>query len=98
MVDKNEFANDKDAALWAVRSGSDVGGDPINVHDNRFSDEHTGIVAGNVPVLIERNEFFNSQEAAVHLVGAGAVIRGNRISGGAGDGSRRGERTQRGHR
>jgi parallel beta-helix repeat protein len=83
VVDKNEFANDKDAALWAVRSGSDVRGDPINVHDNRFSDEHTGVVAGNIPILVERNDFFNSQEAAIHLVGAGAVIRGNRISGGA---------------
>jgi len=86
VVDKNEFANDKEAALWAVRSGTDVRGDPISVHDNRFSDEHTGIVAGNMPILVERNEFFNSQEAAVHLVGAGAVIRGNRISGGAGMG------------
>jgi parallel beta-helix repeat protein len=86
VVDKSEFANDKEAALWAVRSGSDVRGDPISVHDNRFSDEHTGIVAGNIPILVERNEFFNSQEAAVHLVGAGAVIRGNRISGGAGMG------------
>jgi len=72
VVDKNEFANDKEAALWAVRSGADASGDPISVHDNRFSDEHT--------------DFFNSQEAAVHLVGAGAVIRGNRISGGAGMG------------
>jgi Right handed beta helix region len=86
VVDKNEFANDKEAALWAVRSGSDVHGDPISVHDNRFSDEHTGIVAGNIPILVERNDFFNSQEAAVHLVGAGAVIRGNRISGGSGMG------------
>jgi parallel beta-helix repeat protein len=86
VVDKNEFANDKEAALWAVRSGSDVRGDPISVHDNRFSDEHTSIVAGNIPILVERNDFFNSQEAAVHLVGAGAVIRGNRISGGAGMG------------
>ena len=72
-VDKNEFSKDKDAALWAVRSGADSRGDPINVHDNHFNDEHTGIVAGNIPILVERNEFFNSQEAAVHLVGAGAV-------------------------
>jgi parallel beta helix pectate lyase-like protein len=86
VVDKNEFANDKEAALWAVRSGSDVRGDPISVHDNRFSDEHTGVVAGNIPILVEKNDFFNSQEAAVHLVGAGAVIRGNRISGGPGMG------------
>jgi parallel beta-helix repeat protein len=86
VLDKNAFSGDKDAALWAVRSQSDARGEPISVHDNRFTDDHTGVVAGNVPILVERNDFFNSQEAAVHLVGAGAVIRGNRISGGAATG------------
>ncbi len=37
-------------------------------------------------MLVERNDVTNAREAAVHLVGAGAVIRGNRISGGAGMG------------
>jgi parallel beta-helix repeat protein len=83
VVDKNTFSGDKDAALWAVRSQFDARGEPISVHDNRFNDDHTSVVAGNVPILVERNDFFNAQEAAVHLVGAGAVIRGNRISGGA---------------
>lgn len=82
VIDKNDFSKDTDAALWAVRSRADSSGDPITVHDNHFTDEHTGIVAGNVPILVEHNEFQNSAEAAVHLVGVGAVIRGNRISGG----------------
>ena len=81
-VDQNKFSEDKDAAVWAVGGDSAARGDPINLHDNRFADERTGIVAGNIPILVERNEFSNSREAAIHLVGAAAVIRGNRISGG----------------
>jgi parallel beta-helix repeat protein len=82
VVEQNKFSQDKDAAVWAVGGDGAARGDPINLHDNRFADEHTGIVAGNIPILVERNEFSNSREAAVHLVGAAAVIRGNRISGG----------------
>jgi parallel beta-helix repeat protein len=81
-VDHNHFTEDKDAGLWAVRGTADSGGEPVNVHDNHFAHEPTGIVAGNVPILIERNDFSNSRAAAVHLVGAAAVVRGNRISGG----------------
>ena len=80
---KNEFSGSKDAGLWAVRSAADSGSTPINVRDNRFSDDRTGMVIGNVSLLVERNELINSREAAVHVVGAGAVIRGNRITGGA---------------
>ena len=56
------------------------------------------MLAANVPVLIERNELLDSREAAMQLMGAGAIVRGNRISGGAGDGHRRGERARRSHR
>ena len=85
MVDKNEFANDKDAALWAVRSGPRMrAAIRSSVHDNRFTDEHTGIVAGNIPLLVERNDFSNSQRGRRCTSWArAAVIRGNRISGGA---------------
>lgn len=82
-VANNEFREDKDAALWAVRSAPDSHDDVISIHDNKFTEDGTGIVAGNIPVLVERNDFINAHEAVVHLVGAGAVIRGNRISGGA---------------
>jgi parallel beta-helix repeat protein len=82
-VVKNEFANHKDAGLWAVRSAADRGAVVINVRDNRFTEDRAGLVVGNVSVLIERNEVINAREAAVHVVGAGATVRGNRITGGA---------------
>ena len=82
-VANNEFTEDKDAGLWAVRSASDSHDEPIGIHDNKFTEDGIGIVAGNIPVLVERNDFINAHEAAVHVVGAGAVIRGNRINGGA---------------
>ncbi len=83
VVANNEFTEDKDAGLWAVRSASESHDDVIAIHDNKFTEDGTGIVAGNIPTLIERNDFINTHEAAVHLVGAGAVIRSNRINGGA---------------
>ena len=82
-VANNEFKEDKDAGLWAVRSASDSHDDVIGIHDNKFTEDTAGIVASNIPVLIERNDFINAHESDVHVVGAGAVIRGNRINGGA---------------
>jgi parallel beta-helix repeat protein len=82
-VANNEFKESKDAGLWAVRSAPDSHDDVIGVHDNKFTEDTAGIVAGNIPVLIERNDFINAHESDVHVVGAGAVIRGNRINGGA---------------
>jgi parallel beta-helix repeat protein len=66
-----------------VRSGPNSHDDVIGIHDNKFTEDGTGIVAGNIPVMVERNDFINDHETAVHLVGAGGVIRGNRINGGA---------------
>jgi parallel beta-helix repeat protein len=82
-VANNEFTKNKDAGLWAVRSAPDSHDDAIGIHDNKFTEDGIGIVAGNISVLVERNDFINAREADVHLVGAGAVIRGNRIHGGA---------------
>jgi parallel beta-helix repeat protein len=82
-VANNEFTHDKDAGLWAVRSTPDSHDEALNIHDNKFTEDGAGIVAGNIPVLAEKNDFVNDHEAAVHIVGAGAVIRGNRIDGGA---------------
>jgi hypothetical protein len=82
-VVKNEFSGHKDAGLWAVRSMPDPRGAAINVRDNRFSDDRTGMVVGNVSILVERNELLNAHEAAIHIVGADAVVRGNHVSGGA---------------
>jgi hypothetical protein len=82
-VANNEFAKNKDAGIWAVRGAPDSHDDVIGIHDNRFTDDGIGIVAGNISVLVERNDFINALAADVHLVGAGAVIRANRINGGA---------------
>jgi parallel beta-helix repeat protein len=82
-VVNNEFAKNKDAGIWAVRSAPDSHDDVIGIHDNKFTEDGIGIVAGNISVLVERNDFINARGADVHLVGAGAVIRANRINGGA---------------
>jgi parallel beta-helix repeat protein len=79
----NAFQASRDAGLWAVRSEADNGAAPISVHDNHFRQDHTGMVSGNVALLIERNDLTGEQEAAIHLVGPGAVIRGNTVTGGA---------------
>lgn len=82
-VAKNEFATNKEAGVWAVRSAPDLRGAAINVRENRFNKERIAILAGNVSMLVERNDLIDSREAAIQLIGAGSVVRGNRISGGA---------------
>lgn len=82
-VTHNEFTDDKDAGVWAVRSAQDSHDEPIGIHDNKFVGIGTGVVAGNIPVLVEHNDFINATEADVHVVGSGAVIRGNHANGGA---------------
>ncbi len=82
-VASNEFSGDKDAGVWAVRSGPDRHDEAINIHDNKFTADRIGVVAGNVPVLVQRNDFINAREADVHLVGTGGVVRGNHVSGGS---------------
>jgi parallel beta-helix repeat protein len=83
IVASNEFTEDKDAGLWAVRGVLDSRDAVIGIHDNKFTEDTAGVIVGNVAVLVERNDFINSHESAVHIVGAGAVIRGNQINGGA---------------
>lgn len=82
-VVKNDFSNNKDAGLWAVRSAPDSTTSAVNVRENRFTEARNGLVVGNILIVIERNEVINAREAAVHVVGAGATVRGNRITGGA---------------
>ncbi|HET7755640.1 MAG TPA: right-handed parallel beta-helix repeat-containing protein, partial [Steroidobacteraceae bacterium] len=82
VVIGNTFQHDKDAGLWAVRAApDDPRGGPITVRENRFNADRSGIVAGNIALLVERNQFDQPLESAVHLIGAGAVIRSNNISG-----------------
>lgn len=83
IVVKNDFAANRDAAIWAVRSEADPRSSPIGIRENRFTKERIGILTANVAVSIERNELLASREAAMQLMGVGAVARGNRVSGGA---------------
>ena len=82
-VASNGFTDNQDASIWAVRSAPDSRDAAINIHDNKFTGDRIGVVAGNVPVLIQRNDFINAREADIHLVGAGGVVRGNHMSGGS---------------
>ena len=79
----NTFAQDKDAGLWAVRGRADHRNGTITVRENHFNASGSGVVTGNIQVLLERNDLAGSRDAAIHLIGAGAVIRGNHIRGGA---------------
>ena len=82
----NDFSNDRDAGIWAVRSEPDWHGAAISARDNRFDRDRAGVVAGNISIVIEHNELTDAQDAAIHLLGSGAVVRGNRVSGGPGMG------------
>jgi parallel beta-helix repeat protein len=86
IVVKNEFNEHRDAAVWAVRGAADSRGGPISIRDNRFTKERIGILAANVLIAIEKNELLDTRDMAMQLMGTGAVVRGNRISGGAGMG------------
>src|SRR5260221_5516655 len=83
-VTGNTFLEAAGAGVWAVRGDSDPGSTAISVEQNHFTSDHSGVVAGNIAILVERNEFVaNAPDAAVHLVGAGAAIRGDHIRGAA---------------
>jgi hypothetical protein len=85
-VAANVFSGEKDAGLWGVRGEPDLGATAISVHDNRFENDHSGVVAGNLSILIEQNQITGAQSAAIDVVGAGVVVRGNHVSGGTGMG------------
>jgi hypothetical protein len=78
----NAFVQAGAAGLWAVRGDPGTPDNAISVRDNHFTNDHSGVVAGNIPIVIEHNEFAgDAPDAAVHLVGAGAVVRNNHIGG-----------------
>jgi len=85
-VAANQFSGAKDAGVWAVRGQPDLDAAAITVRDNRFDDDHAGVVAGNLNILIEQNQITGAQSSAIDLVGAGVVVRGNHVSGGSGMG------------
>ena len=82
-VVSNEFSNDRDAGLWAVRAEPDAHDAGIGVRENHFSADGSGVVAANIGVRVEHNDFAGPVESAVHLLGTGAVVRGNHVNSGA---------------
>ena len=80
---KNEFDENRDAGVWAVRGEPDLRDAAISLRDNRFTRERIGVLAANLSITAERNELLDSREAAMQFLGVGPVARGNRISGGA---------------
>jgi parallel beta helix pectate lyase-like protein len=82
-VTGNHFLQSRDAGVWAVRGEGAAHIAPISIRDNHFNGGRSGVVAGNVAVLIERNDFAAAADAAIHLVGGGVAVRGNHVSGGA---------------
>lgn len=85
-VAANQFSGEREAGVWAVRGETVSQASSISVRANRFANDRSAVVAGNVDVLIEQNEITGAQTAAVDLVGAGAVVRSNRVSNGSGMG------------
>jgi hypothetical protein len=82
-VNGNQFSEQADAGIWAVRSPADLRGGAISVHDNKFSGDRLGVLAGNLAMQLESNELIDAREAAIHVIGTGVTVRRNRISGAA---------------
>jgi len=83
----NTFTRERAAGIWAVRGEAGTPGNAIQVHDNHFTGNYGGIVAGNIAIVVAHNEFAgNAPDAAVHLIGAGVAVRDNRIAGPAATG------------
>jgi len=55
--------------LWAVRSASDSHDDSSDSRQ-QVTEDTAGIVAGNIPVLIERNDFINATSRTCTVVPA----------------------------
>ncbi len=79
----NRFDGDSGAGIWAVRGVPDPATVPaIAVRGNQFHNNRIGIVAGNLPMVIERNLFTDAQESAIHVIGAGVTVSANHVSRG----------------
>lgn len=82
-VTGNQFTAHADAGIWAVRGPADLRNAAIAVHDNKFSGDRFGVLAGNLAMQLESNELLDAREAAIHVIGTGITVRRNRISGSA---------------
>ena len=65
-VTGNQFTAHADAGIWAVRGPADLRNAAIAVHDNKFSGDRFGVLAGNLAMQLESNELLDAREAAIH--------------------------------
>ncbi|MGH8328380.1 MAG: right-handed parallel beta-helix repeat-containing protein, partial [Steroidobacteraceae bacterium] len=64
-VAANQFSGERDAGVWAVRGETASQASSISVRANRFANDHSAVIAGNIDILIEQNEITGAQTAAV---------------------------------
>jgi parallel beta-helix repeat protein len=78
-IRRNKFSGQEQAGIWVVSEETREIASTVQILSNEFDSDRIGVVAINVPVLIQRNEFRRERESAVHLMGRGAVVRQNRV-------------------
>jgi parallel beta-helix repeat protein len=78
-IRRNKFSGQDQAGIWAVSEDARERASAIQILSNEFESDRIGVVAINVPVLIQRNEFRRERESALYLMGRGAVVRQNRV-------------------
>ncbi len=86
VVANSRFEDQRGSALWAVAPHTAAGLEEISIHDNRFTNDASGLVLVNRPATVEENTFEGLRDAAVFASGARAVIRANHIRSGHGFG------------
>ncbi|MGH8725031.1 MAG: right-handed parallel beta-helix repeat-containing protein, partial [Burkholderiales bacterium] len=88
ILRNNRFHGNREAAVWAVRADWAAGAErgALQLSGNRFQDDRTSLVLGNVPVKVEGNEVLKAREAGIVLIGQGGELRRNRVTRGAGMG------------
>lgn len=88
LVRNNRFSGHLDAAVWAVSAVTDIAPDArrIVVTGNRFDQDRTAIIVGNLPTTIEKNDIAASLETGVMVIGRGAELKTNQVHDGAGIG------------
>jgi parallel beta-helix repeat protein len=81
-IRRNKFSGQDQAGIWVVSEDARERTSTVQILSNEFESDRIGVVAINVPVLIQRNEFRRERESALHLMGRGAVVRQNRVRDG----------------
>jgi nitrous oxidase accessory protein NosD len=86
IIANNRFEDQRGSALWAVAPQTAAGLPELSIHDNRFTNDESGLVLVNRPATIEDNTFEGVHDTAVFASGGRALIRANHIRSGHGFG------------